>query len=77
MVTRDDVRRISYEALVDAARGSAVVYREMFVNPTLHPALPYGELLAPFGLDARDPAFWQIGLNMIEGMIVELEAMEG
>jgi adenosine deaminase len=46
VVTRDDVRRISYEALVDAARGSAVVYREMFVNPTLHPALPYGELLA-------------------------------
>ncbi|TGD96759.1 M3 family oligoendopeptidase [Methylobacterium nonmethylotrophicum] len=38
---------------------------------------PYGELLAPFGLDARDPAFWQIGLSMIEGMIAELEAMEG
>ncbi|KQT78631.1 M3 family oligoendopeptidase [Methylobacterium sp. Leaf466] len=38
---------------------------------------PYGELLAPFGLDARDPAFWQIGLGMIEGMIAELEAMEG
>ena len=27
---------------------------------------PYGELLAPFGLDASDPAFWQIGLSMIE-----------
>ena len=37
---------------------------------------PYGELLAPFGLDARDPAFWQIGLSMIEGMIAELEAMD-
>ena len=37
---------------------------------------PYGELLAPFGLDARDPGFWQIGLGMIEGMIVELEGME-
>ncbi len=46
VLTRDDVRRISYEALVDAARGSGVVYREMFFNPTLHPALPYGELLA-------------------------------
>ena len=34
------------------------------------------ELLAPFGLDARDPAFWQIGLNLIESMIVELEGME-
>lgn len=38
-------------------------------------AKPYGELLKPFGLDAKDPAFWQIGLNMIEGMIIELEAM--
>ncbi|MDP4021284.1 M3 family oligoendopeptidase [Methylobacterium sp. NEAU 140] len=38
---------------------------------------PYGELLAPFGLDARDPGFWQIGLGMIEGMIAELEGMEG
>ena len=30
----------------------------------------------PFGLDARDPAFWQIGLGMIERLIGELEAME-
>ncbi|MBC7132474.1 MAG: M3 family oligoendopeptidase [Roseovarius sp.] len=35
------------------------------------------ELLAPFGLDASDPAFWDKGLAMIEGMIDELEAMEG
>jgi len=35
----------------------------------------HSELLKPFGLDAKDPAFWQIGLNMIEGMIVELEGM--
>ena len=34
------------------------------------------ELLAPFGLDASDPAFWDKGLSMIEGMIDELEAME-
>jgi oligoendopeptidase F len=37
----------------------------------------HSELLAPFGLDARDPAFWQIGLKVIEDMISELEAMEG
>lgn len=37
----------------------------------------YSELLAPFGLDARDPSFWQIGLSMIERLIGELEAMEG
>ncbi len=36
----------------------------------------HSELLKPFGLDATDPAFWQIGLGMIEGMIGELEAME-
>jgi oligoendopeptidase F len=35
------------------------------------------ELLAPFGLDATDPAFWDKGLSMIEAMIDELEAMEG
>ncbi len=39
-------------------------------------AKPYNELLKPFGLDARDPAFWNIGLEMIEGLIGELEAME-
>ena len=34
------------------------------------------ELLAPFGLDASDPAFWDKGLSMIEKLIDELEAME-
>jgi oligoendopeptidase F len=37
----------------------------------------HSELLAPFGLDARDPSFWQIGLKMIEEMITDLEGMEG
>ncbi|MGL4495661.1 MAG: M3 family oligoendopeptidase [Beijerinckiaceae bacterium] len=36
----------------------------------------YNELLRPFGLDAREPAFWDIGLGMIEGIIDELESME-
>jgi oligoendopeptidase F len=35
----------------------------------------HAELLRPFGLDAREPAFWQGGLRMIEGMINELEAL--
>jgi oligoendopeptidase F len=35
------------------------------------------ELLAPFGLDASDPKFWDKGLSMIEDMITELENMEG
>ena len=34
------------------------------------------ELLAPFGLDASDPGFWDKGLSMIAGFIDELEAME-
>jgi len=33
------------------------------------------ELLAPFGLDASDPAFWTKGLDVISGFIDELEAM--
>ncbi len=32
------------------------------------------ELLAPFGLDAGDPAFWRRGLDVIAGFIDELEA---
>lgn len=37
---------------------------------------PYNELLVPFGLDARDPSFWQAGLNVISGFIDELETLE-
>lgn len=36
----------------------------------------HSELLAPFGLDATDPNFWDKGLSVIEGMIDELEAMD-
>jgi oligoendopeptidase F len=35
----------------------------------------HAELLAPFGLDARDPSFWQGGLSLIERMIGELESL--
>lgn len=34
----------------------------------------HSELLAPFGLDAKDPQFWSLGLSMIERLIDELEA---
>ena len=33
------------------------------------------ELLAPFGLDAGEPAFWAKGLGVIEGFIDELEQL--
>jgi oligoendopeptidase F len=36
----------------------------------------HSQLLAPFGLDATDPAFWRQGLSMISGLIDELEAMD-
>lgn len=36
----------------------------------------HSELLAPFGLDARDPGFWSLGLGMIERLINELEATQ-
>jgi len=36
----------------------------------------HSELLAPFNLDASDPAFWGRGLAMIEGLIDELEALD-
>ena len=34
------------------------------------------ELLAPFGLDATDPAFWDRGLGVIAGFIDELETID-
>jgi len=36
----------------------------------------HSELLIPFGLDARDPDFWLLGLGMIERLIGELEATQ-
>ena len=36
----------------------------------------HSELLKPFGLDASDPAFWDMGLDVIDGLISELEALE-
>ena len=33
------------------------------------------ELLAPFGLDASDPAFWDRGLGVISGFVDELEKL--
>jgi oligoendopeptidase F len=34
------------------------------------------ELLAPFGLDARDAKFWQNGLSLIDRMITEIEGLD-
>ncbi|MGF1456568.1 MAG: M3 family oligoendopeptidase [Alphaproteobacteria bacterium] len=37
----------------------------------------YDAALEPFGLDARDPAFWARGLDVIERMLNELEEQDG
>ena len=62
-----------YAVYENASEGFAERYLGMLAaGGTRH----HSELLKPFGLDARDPAFWQTGLNLIERMIAELEAME-
>jgi oligoendopeptidase F len=59
-----------YAVYEHAAEGFAERYLAML---SAGGTKPYAELLAPFGLNARDPAFWQGGLGVIERMIVELE----
>jgi oligoendopeptidase F len=62
-----------YAVYERAAEGFAERYLAMLAaGGTKH----HAELLAPFGLDARDPAFWQGGLGVIERMIAELEGLE-
>jgi len=57
----------------NAPEGFAEKYMAMLgAGGTKH----HSEVLAPFGLDARDPAFWQSGLSLIERMITELELLE-
>ncbi len=52
--------------------GFAEAYLDMLrAGGTKH----HSDLLAPFGLDARDPAFWAGGLSVIEGLIDELEGL--
>ncbi|MDE2318995.1 MAG: M3 family oligoendopeptidase [Rhodospirillales bacterium] len=48
----------------------AAKYREMLAAGGTK---RHKELLAPFGLDASDPAFWNKGLDVISGFIDELE----
>jgi oligoendopeptidase F len=61
-----------YAVYEHAAEGFAERYLAMLsAGGTKH----YSELLKPFGLNARDPAFWQGGLAVIERMIEELERL--
>ena len=61
-----------YALYEDAHQGFAERYLEMLrAGGTLR----HRELLAPFGLDAADPAFWSQGLSVTAGFIDELEAL--
>jgi oligoendopeptidase F len=61
-----------YAVYENAADGFAERYLAMLsAGGTKH----YSELLKPFGLNARDPRFWEGGLSVISGMIDQLEAM--
>ncbi|UWQ36213.1 M3 family oligoendopeptidase [Leisingera aquaemixtae] len=62
-----------YSVYASGAEGFEDKYFEMLkAGGSKH----HKELLAPFGLDATDPKFWDKGLSMISGFIDELEAME-
>jgi len=61
-----------YAVYEHAADGFAERYLAMLsAGGTKH----HSELLAPFGLDARDPKFWDGGLSVIAGLIDELESL--
>ncbi len=62
-----------YAVYQNAESGFQEKYFEMLrAGGTKH----HSELLKPFGLDASDPKFWQIGLGVIGGLIDELEALD-
>ena len=62
-----------YAVYEDAEEGFQEKYFELLkAGGTKH----HSQLLAPFGLDASDPAFWQKGLSLLEGFIDELEALD-
>jgi len=63
-----------YAVYQDAAGGFAERYLKML---SAGGTLRHRELLAPFGLDASDPAFWDKGLGVIRGFIDDLERQEG
>ena len=61
-----------YAVYENAHQGFAERYLELLrAGGTLR----HRELLAPFGLDATDPAFWSKGLSVIAGFIDELEQL--
>ena len=61
-----------YAVYQKAEDGFAEKYMDML---SAGGTLRHKELLAPFGLDATDPLFWQQGLGVMERFVDELEAL--
>ncbi|MCA0305222.1 MAG: M3 family oligoendopeptidase [Proteobacteria bacterium] len=62
-----------YAVYRNAERGFQEKYFDMLrAGGTKH----HSELLAPFGLDATDPSFWDQGLSVIGTLIDELETLD-
>jgi len=59
-----------YAVYEDGAAGFETKYLDMLKSGG---SLRHRELLAPFGLDASDPGFWSRGLDVISGLIDQLE----
>lgn len=59
-----------------AAQGQGAEFADKYMKMlsaagTLH----HTDLLAPFGLDLKDPSFWNKGLSLLDSFITELEAL--
>jgi oligoendopeptidase F len=62
-----------YAAYMRAPEGFSAKYLDMLrAGGTKR----HQELLAPFGLNAADPAFWRGGLDVVAGLIDELEKLD-
>jgi oligoendopeptidase F len=58
----------------EKAQGRADLFAEKYLSMLrAGGTLRHKELLAPFGLDASDPKFWNRGLDILSGFIEELE----
>jgi oligoendopeptidase F len=63
-------------SLYDVYRAGTAGFQQKYIDMLkAGGTLRHRQLLAPFGLDASDPAFWRRGLHVVAGFIDELEAV--
>jgi oligoendopeptidase F len=63
-------------SLYDVYRSGSPGFEEKYLDMLkAGGTMRHKDLLAPFGLDAGDPAFWRRGIDIIVGFIDELEAV--